>query len=158
MLKSWRPEKYLFLRTPFFKEQFRWLLQTCIIVVNNKVAGSQNCNFTKKRLQHRLSPVKFANFSRTSCFTEHLQWLLLTVSGFQPANLFKKRLRQRPRPFSVNFARFLKVSFDSKPPDDCFLCLSVNFEKFLRILFFIKHLQETTYFMYMLLNFHCHIQ
>ena len=34
-------------------------------------------------------------FLRTSFFTEHLQWLLLSVSGFQPATLLKKRLQQR---------------------------------------------------------------
>ena len=32
---------------------------------------------------------------RPSFVTEHLQWLLQTVSGFQPATLLKKRLRQR---------------------------------------------------------------
>ena len=43
-------------------------------------------------------------FLRTPCFTEHLQWLLLKVSGFQPATLLKNRLRQKC--FSVNFAKF----------------------------------------------------
>ena len=32
--------------------------------------------------------------------------------------------------FSVNFAKFLRTSFDKTPLDDCFLCLSLNFEKF----------------------------
>ena len=63
-------------------------------------------------------------------FTEHLQWLLLTVSGFQPVTLLKKRLRQKC--FFVNFAKSLRTSFDRMPADDCFLCLSVNFEKFFR--------------------------
>ena len=36
------------------------------------------CNFIKKRLQHRRFPVKFANFLRTSFFTEHLRWLILS--------------------------------------------------------------------------------
>ena len=48
-------------------------------------------------------------FWRTPYFTEHLQWLLLKVSGFQPATLLKKRLRQEC--FSVNFAKFLRTSF-----------------------------------------------
>ena len=72
-----------------------------------------------------------AKFLRTRYFTENLQWLLLTVSGFQLATEFKKRFRQRC--FSVNFANFLKASFDRTPPDDCFLSLSLNFEKFFRI-------------------------
>ena len=42
-------------------------------------------------------------------YTEHLQWLYLTVSGFQPVTLLKKKLRQRC--FSVNFSKFLRASF-----------------------------------------------
>ena len=63
----------------------------------------------KKRLQHRLFPVKFAKFLRAPCFIEHLQWLLPKVSDFQPATLLKKRLRKRR--FSVNFAKLLRTSF-----------------------------------------------
>ena len=69
-------------------------------------------------------------FLKTSFWTEHLQWLLLKVSGFHPATLFKKRPGERC--LSVNFANFLRTSFARTPPDDCFLCLSVNFEKFFR--------------------------
>ena len=36
------------------------------------------------------SPVKFAKFLKTPFLTEHLQWLLLTVSGFQSATLLKR--------------------------------------------------------------------
>ena len=63
-------------------------------------------------------------------FTDHLPWLLLTVSGPQPATLLKKRFLQRY--FSVNFAKFLRTSFDRAPPDHCFLSLSVNIQKFFR--------------------------
>ena len=52
--------------------------------------------------------VKFEKFLRTSYFTEHLRWLLLAVSGFQPATLLKKRFQQSP--YSVNFAKFLRKS------------------------------------------------
>ena len=45
----------------------------------NKVAGSQACNFIKKRLKHRPFPVKFAIFLRTPLFTEHLRWLRLNL-------------------------------------------------------------------------------
>ena len=71
---------------------------------------------------------KYTKFLRTPCFTDHLQWLPLTLSGFQSATLFKKRLRKKC--FNVNFAKFLRISFDRTLLDDCFLCLSVNFEKF----------------------------
>ena len=54
-------------------------------------------------------PVKFAKFLRTPCFTDHLQWLLLTVSSFQPATLLKTRAQQRC--FSTNFAKFLRTPF-----------------------------------------------
>ena len=69
------------------------------------------------------------NRVKNTFFTQ-LQRLLLTVSGLQPAALLKKRLGQRC--FSVSFAKFLSTSFVRTPPDDCFLCLSVNFEKFFR--------------------------
>ena len=69
--------------------------------------GSMNsCSETPARL-----------FKNTSSFTEHLQWLILTFLGFQPATLLKKRLRHRC--FSANFAKFLRISSDSTPPDDC---------------------------------------
>ena len=69
--------------------------------------------------------MKFKKFLRTPYFFEHLQWLFLTVSGFQLANLSQNRLPQRC--FSVNFAKYLRTSFDRTHPDDSFLRLSVNF-------------------------------
>ena len=75
---------------------------TCVGFFFNKVAGPQNCNFVKNRLHHRFFPENFLNylrapifqriyerlvlkhqrsFIRTSFFKEHLQLLLLTVSG-----------------------------------------------------------------------------
>ena len=39
----------------------------------------QTCNFIKERLQHRCFPVKSLKFLRTSFFTEHLRWLLLSI-------------------------------------------------------------------------------
>ena len=68
--------------------------------------------------------MEFAKVLRAHCLIEHLQWLLPEVSGFQATALLKMKLRKRC--FSVNF--------DRTPPDDCFLCLSVNFEKFFRTL------------------------
>ena len=52
------------------------------------------------------------------------------VFRFPACNFTKKRLRHRR--FSVNFAKFLRTSSDRTPPDECFLCLSVNFEKLFR--------------------------
>ena len=69
-------------------------------------------------------------FLRTPYFTEHLRWLLVTVSGFHPATLLEKRFPQRC--FSVNFAKFLRTSFHRALPDDCLLSLFANFEKFFR--------------------------
>ena len=45
----------------------------------NKVTGLKACNFIKKRLQRRNFTVKFAKFSKTTCFTEHLWWLFLAL-------------------------------------------------------------------------------
>ena len=101
-------------------------------------------NFIKERLQHRLFPVKFAKFLRAPCFTEHLQGLLLKAWGFQPATLLKKRLRKRN--FSVKFKKFWRTSFDRTPPDDCLLCLYVDFETFFQNISFREHLGETAIF------------
>ena len=38
----------------------------------NKVASPRDCNFIKKRLQHRCFPAKFASFLRTPFFSEKL--------------------------------------------------------------------------------------
>ena len=67
--------------------------------------------------------MKFEKFFGTSYFSEHLQWLLLTVSDFQPAILIKKRFWQRY--FSLNFAKFLRTSLDRTPLNDCFLSSEV---------------------------------
>ena len=77
-------------------------------VFYNKVSGPQNCNFIKKRLQNRCFSVKFAKFLITSFFTEHLQWLLLTVSGFQPATSLKK---SSAKMFSCEFCKIFKSIF-----------------------------------------------
>ena len=50
-----------------------------------KAAGSQDCSFIKRSLQHRCFPVKFAKLFRAPFFTEHSQWLLL---GFSVWNIF----------------------------------------------------------------------
>ena len=82
---------------------------TCIGVFFNKLQASRTATLLIKKLQYRILPVKFAKFLRRPCFREHFQWLLLTVSGFQPVTILKKRLRQRC--FSVNFTKFLRTSF-----------------------------------------------
>ena len=73
-------------------------------------------------------------FLRTLFLTEHFHWLLLTVSGFQPATLLKQGLQQRR--FLVRFAKFLRLSFYRTPPDDCFLSLPVILRSFSDHLFF----------------------
>ena len=45
----------------------------------NKVTGLKAYNFIKKRLQRRNFTVKFAKFSKTTCFTEHIWWLFLAL-------------------------------------------------------------------------------
>ena len=73
-------------------------------------------------------------FLRTLFLTEHLQWLLLTVSPFQLAVLLRKDLQKRC--FSVRFATFLRTSFYRTPPDDSFLCLPLILRSFSDHLFF----------------------
>ena len=49
---------------------------------------------------------------------------------FPACNFMIKRFLQRC--FLVNFAKFLRTCFDRRPPDDCFLGLSVKFKKAFR--------------------------
>ena len=47
-----------------------------------KFTGKHLCwNLFFRRLQHRCFPVNFVNFLRTSSFTVHFRWLLLTCYG-----------------------------------------------------------------------------
>ena len=52
-----------------------------IFIGKHQVADLKTCNFIKKRLQHRCSPVKFAKFLRTSFLTELLRCLRGTNRG-----------------------------------------------------------------------------
>ena len=117
----------------------------------------QISNFIKKRLQHRLFHVKFAKFLRAPCFTEHLQWLLLKVSGFQPATLLKKRLRNGC--FAINLDRFWRTSFllteHLRMTASCdYLWILGRFSEH----FFYRVPWGNGYFMYMLHNFNHRIQ
>ena len=94
----------------------------------NFVNYSKTPTLCRGSMKHRCA------FLRTTFFTKHLQWLLLTVSGFQPAALLNKGLKQRR--FSVRFAKFLRTSFYRTPPDDCFLCLPVILRSFSDHLFY----------------------
>ena len=86
------------------------------------------------RMYQRLVVKHQCAFLRTAFFTEPLQWMLLTVSGFQPAALLKNGLQQTR--FSVNFAKFLRTSFYRTPSDDYFLCLPVILRSFSDHLFY----------------------
>ena len=80
-------------------------------------------------------------FLRTPWFTEHLQWLLLKVSGFQPAILFKKRLRQKC--FPVNFAKFLRTSFFWQNTSGWLLLVFICEFWVFQNTSFIEHLRKT---------------
>ena len=45
----------------------------------NKVQGPQACHFTKKRLEHRCFPVKFAKFLRTPILKNSCELLLFSM-------------------------------------------------------------------------------
>ena len=95
-------------------------------------------------------------FFKSTQFAEHLQRLLLTVSGFQPSTLFKKRLRQRC--LSVNFAKFLRTSLDRNTSGWLLLVFICTFWEVFQITSFIEHLWKTVYSIYKLPNFNHHIQ
>ena len=129
---------------------------TCDGVFFDKVAGTRYATLIK-RLQHRLFPVKFAKFLRAPCFTQHLQWLLLQVSGFRSATLLRKRLWKGY--FAVNFAKFLRTSFlltDHLRVTASYVYLSI-LRHFSEHFFYIAH-RGNCYFMYNLQNFNHQIQ
>ena len=123
---------------------------TCVGVFFKKVAGPQNFNLVKKRLHHRSFSREFSELFKStyfaedlwtagsetsvllyekSFFKEHLQWLLLTVSGFQTATLFFKRDSGKDVCLWVlqNFQEYL-------PTEHIRMTASVNFEKLFRSL------------------------
>ena len=52
----------------------------CQILLFNKVVGLRSANLLKKSLWHRCFPVNSAKFLRTTFFTEHIRWLLLSAA------------------------------------------------------------------------------
>ena len=96
------------------------------------------------------------HFFKNSQFTEHLQWLLRTVSGFQSATLLKRRLRQRY--LSVSFAKFLRTSLDRNTCGWLLLVIICEFSEVFQMTSFKEHFWETAYFVYKLLNFNHQIQ
>ena len=123
---------------------------TCVGVFFKKVAGPQNFNFVKKRLHHRFTSGEFSELFKSTYFAEDLwtagsgtsvllyeksffkellQWLLLTVSGFQTATLFFKRDSGKDVCLWIlqNFQEYL-------PTEHIRMTASVNFEKLFRSL------------------------
>ena len=88
--------------------------------------------------------MNFTKFLRTpilqNCSRRLLPTLVSTGSPvadsdsfrFLACNFIKKEILAKM--FFCEFAKFVRTYFDRTPPDDCFLSLSVNFEKFFRTL------------------------
>ena len=53
---------------------------------------------------------------------------------FRACNFIEKETQAKM--FFVNLAKLLITSFDRMPANDCFLCLSVNFERFFKATLF----------------------
>ena len=93
---------------------------------------------------HRCFPVNFTKFLKTYFLQNSSERLLLTFFywtfpvaasdsfRFPACNFIKKEILAKM--FFCEFAKFLRTYFYRTPPDDCFLSLSVNFEKFFRTL------------------------
>ena len=54
----------------------RYQVKTPLWCFYSKLSRNSRSNLVKKRLQHSCFPVNIAEFLRTACFIEHLQWLL----------------------------------------------------------------------------------
>ena len=77
---------------------------TCVGVFFNKVTGPQNCNFIKKRLQHRFLPVKFANFFKNTLFYRTSPVAASASFRFRARLSFKKET-----PAKMIFCEFCKI-------------------------------------------------
>ena len=69
----------------------------------DKVAGSQACNFIKKRLQQRCFPMKFAEFLRTPILKNICKQLLLKRSYNLETLHFLQDIRERTFTVSVGW-------------------------------------------------------
>ena len=69
----------------------------CVRDFFNKVSGPQNCNFIKKRLQHRFFSCEFCKLSKTTYFVEDL-W---TADSETPENLSKDTFFDRTSPLAA---------------------------------------------------------
>ena len=133
-------------------------------VLFNEFAGPRNCNFIKKKLNVQWilwiiqeqdlwvagseTPVRLF---KNTFFTEHLQWLLLTVSGFLLPTLLKKRLWQRC--FFCEFCKFFKNIFLQKTSGWLLLMFICEFWEVFQITSFIQHFWEATYLIHKLQDF-----
>ena len=95
----------------------------------NKVAGFRNSNFIKKTPTQVFSSAVAEIFKNT--FFYRTSSVAASHSFKSPACNFIKNVTPA-KMFFENFATFLRISLDRTPPDDCFSCLFVNFEKFYR--------------------------
>ena len=105
---------------------------TGVRVFFNKVAGPQNCNFIKKTLTQVCS-------CEIEIFQNNLFYRTSTLAVFESFRFPACSSIKKETPAKMFFCEFYRIfenifSFDRAPPDDWFLCFSVNFEKFFRIL------------------------
>ena len=124
MFRSRRSQ--MFFRSIVIKTFVNFREKTCVGVFFDKVVGPQNSNFIQKWLQQRFFLVKFSKSLRATCFPAAASASL----RFPAWNFVKKE--NLAKMFSCEFKKFLRTSFDGTPPDDCYLCLSENFEKLFR--------------------------
>ena len=96
----------------------------CQSLYFKKVAG-EVCNFIKIEALAQVFSCEFCEISKNT-----FSYRLPRVDASAACNFIKKAIPKKC--FSVNLAKFLKTSFDRALPDDHFLSLSVNFEKFFR--------------------------
>ena len=127
MFRSRRSQ--MFFKAIVIKTFVNFTEKTCLGVFFNKVVGPQNSNFIQKWLQQRFFLVTFKVFKSNLFY--RLSPAAASASLRFPAWNFVKK-ENLAKMFSCEFKNFLRTSFDGTPPDDCYLCLSENFEKLFR--------------------------
>ena len=104
----------------------------CQSVFFNNVTGLRPETLLKKRLWHRCFPVNFAKFLKTSFLTEHLWWLLLSVSDFDYQIQWRNNLTMA---FVITFVQINT-------------CILLCFYLFLLVWSSFNHVDSTYYLFY----------
>ena len=93
---------------------------TNLVVFTGK--GLKDCNFIKKRLQHRCFPVNIVKFLRTAFYTEHLRGCFCTLGTAELENIVRRNGKKHSQ---VGISNSITINEDHNIYTYSFFCLVV---------------------------------